>query len=105
MTTEAPSVIPSERSESRDLHPRSLPRHTPARKTAHPLHSQISITFRSPQPVRRAPGASITYMSSVRTPLAGVVSFLVLAACAADAPKSSVSGGEVAAAPAPAESN
>src|SRR5688500_4954299 len=50
------------------------------------------------------PGASITYMSSVRTPLAGVLSFLALTACAADAPKSTVSGGEVAAAPAPAES-
>jgi len=43
-------------------------------------------------------------MSSVRTPLAGVLSFLALTACAADAPKSTVSGGEVAAAPAPAES-
>ena len=41
-------------------------------------------------------------MSSVRSPLATVLSFVVLAGCAADAPKSAVAGGEVAPAPTPA---
>ena len=43
-------------------------------------------------------------MHPVRTSLAGVLTVLALAACAADAPKSGVSGGEVAPTPAPAGS-
>jgi hypothetical protein len=46
--------------------------------------------------------ASVTYMHPVRTPLSGILAFLALTACAADAAKSGVSGGDVAAAPAPA---
>jgi hypothetical protein len=48
--------------------------------------------------------ASITYMSPVRSSLAGVLSFALLTACAADAPRSGVSGGEVASAPTPVDS-
>ena len=40
-------------------------------------------------------------MHPVRTSLAGALTFLALTACAADAPRSGVSGGEVAPAPAP----
>ena len=43
-------------------------------------------------------------MHPVRTSLAGVLTVLALTACAADAPKSGVSGGEVAPTPAPAGS-
>jgi hypothetical protein len=43
-------------------------------------------------------------MHPVRTPLAGVLSLLALVACAADAPKSAVSSGEVSASPALAAS-
>ena len=42
-------------------------------------------------------------MSPVRSSLAGVLSFAFLAACAADAPRSGVSGGEVASAPKPVD--
>jgi len=43
-------------------------------------------------------------MSSVRSSLAGVLSLALLTACAADAPRSGVSGGEVASTPTPVDS-
>ena len=46
--------------------------------------------------------ASITYMSSVRSSLVGVLSLAALTACVADAPRSGVSAGDVASSPAPA---
>jgi hypothetical protein len=41
-------------------------------------------------------------MSSVRSPLVGVLSLAILTACVADAPRSGVSAGDVASTPAPA---
>ena len=44
-------------------------------------------------------------MSPVRSSLVGVLSLVVLSACVAEAPRSGVSGGDVASTPAPAKSN
>ena len=69
------------------------------RKTAHALHCVNSHRARPHSAGAARTRASITYMTPVRSSLVGVASVLVLAACAADAPKAAVSGGEVATTP------